>query len=639
MSRRTIFFCLGLVLLCLALYGNALGNDFHYDDVHSIVDNPSIRQLGSIPGFFTGISTFSAEADKGMYRPLLLLTYSLNHALGEYDVRGFRLVNILLHAVNACLVAWLTSLLCRRRDAALIAGLLFAVHPLATEPVNYISSRSESLAATFYLLTIGLYVHARERGSKRAQYGAWVAFELGLLSKMTAVTAPMALLLYDLLSPAPPREEARGSALGWARRHAPFWGILLVHLGVVTWNTYLTRSLSQPVRDGTAQLLTQAKAAAYYLYLVLFPAHLNVEHQFSVQRHLSPTVLVSLALILTGGWLAWRARRRVRFRLAALGLSWSALLLLPVMAMPLNVLVNERRLYLPAAVLCLVLGILVSRYSQRVGTAGKRSIALLVAAVVVLSVACVQRNRVWADDFTLWTDVVRKAPMMPRGHLYLGNAHKDAALRAASNEASRRHWLVAGAAYQRVVELGSDRALSLRALNNAGAILLTHGDLAGARAQFEQAVDMDPDYADGLVNLGVVCLEQSRRQSPGGARLATLRRSIAYTERAVALNPNHYQAFGNLGAAYQDLGDVARARRAYERALFLKADDPVTLKNLAILHEQAAAAAKERGEARQHLVTARDYLHRALRTASGQGQAREALARVQSDLELLDGGP
>ena len=105
MKRDTALVCLGLPLICLAVYWNSLGNAFHYDDIHSIVDNPSIRSLDNTPSYFKYISTFSADVDRGMYRPLLLVSYALNHALGEYDVQGYRLLNILLHGVNACLVA------------------------------------------------------------------------------------------------------------------------------------------------------------------------------------------------------------------------------------------------------------------------------------------------------------------------------------------------------------------------------------------------------------------------------------------------------------------------------------------------------------------------------------------------------
>jgi hypothetical protein len=613
-------------MVCLGIYWNALGNGFHYDDIHSIVDNPSVRSLENIPSFFTDLGAFSADTDRGMFRPLLLVSYAFNHALGAYDVGGYRLVNILLHAVNACLVAWLTVLLYPgRRHAALIAGLLFAAHPLATEPVNYISSRSESLAAMFYLLTLALYLRASKRTVAGNPYGAWVAFELGLLTKMTLVTAPLVLLFYDWVS----KRKAARQLLRW---QLPFWVLLIVHFAVVTYNDYLTRSLGAPVRDFWAQLLTQMKAVGYYLYLTVVPTHLNVEHQFFVQRQLSPLILVSLGLIASGLWLLWLIRHRSAFKIALLGMGWSALIMLPVMAMPLNVLVNERRLYLPTAIFCLLLGILLSRYCP------KRRSVIPVLGILMLSVICVQRNRVWADDFSLWGDVVGKAPLMPRGHLYLGNAHKDAALKAVEGVAAKPHWRAAAAAYERVIELKSDRALSLRALNNLGSILLSHGRLQDAETVFRQATDLDPDFVDARVNLGVIHLQQSRARK-GGERMLLLRRSINSLERAVSLKPYHWQAYGNLGVAYQDLGDIEKARQAYEQAIGLKSDDARTLKNLAVLHAGMAAAGRPgETDAMQHLTTAQGYLHRAIRAEPRYQPARDALSKVEAELERSGAG-
>ena len=641
MRRDTVLLCLGLPLLCLAIYWNALDNPFHYDDIHSIVDNPSVRSLENVSLFFKDIRTFSADVDRGMFRPLLLVSYALNHALGDYDVQGYRLLNILLHAINACLVAWLTRLLFPgQRSAALIAGLLFVVHPLATEPVNYISSRSESLAATFYLLTVSLFARARQGDSSRLTYAAWVAFEFGLLTKMTVVTAPVVLLLYEFLFPTTGSRTERGFRLrpGIVRRQLPFWIILLIHFGVVTLNTYLPRSLGHPVRAGSAQLLTQLKAVGYYLYLAVFPAHLNVEHQFAVQQQVSGLVLVSLALVLSGGWLLWRTYHRPgRNSVTLFGLGWAAIAMVPVMAMPLNVLVNERRLYLPTAALCLLLGVLISRHLAVAGKPRLGARSLVIAAVIVLSAASVMRNRVWADDFSLWRDVIEKAPLMPRGHLYLGNAHKDAAQQT-SGAAAHRHWSEAAAAYQRVIDLGGDRALSLRALNNRGSILLTFGKLQEAEAIFRHALDINADYVDAAVNLGVVYLRQSRQRS-GGERMLALRRSIVSLEHAVAGSPNHWQAFGNLGVAYQDLGDADSARQAYEKALELKADDHLALKNLGVLYYQMAGESDKQSpaEARQHLLLAQSYLYRALQASPRYQAAREALTKVEESLRSLDG--
>ena len=125
--------------LVVVLYSNSLKGSFHYDDFHSIVDNPNIRQLENIPTFFVDPTLFSQDPQKAMYRPLLLVSYALNYAVGQYRVEGYHLVNIGLHLACTLLVWSLGSRAGLGRQGRLAAALLFAVHPLASEPVNYLT--------------------------------------------------------------------------------------------------------------------------------------------------------------------------------------------------------------------------------------------------------------------------------------------------------------------------------------------------------------------------------------------------------------------------------------------------------------------------------------------------------------------
>ena len=135
--------------LCALLYGQSLSGAFHYDDHHSIVDNPHVRDWRNIPAFFIEPDLFSADAEKSMYRPLLLVSYALNYVISGYSAEGFRVLNIVIHGLCSLLVALLAEALLGNRRDGWIAGLFFAVHPLATEPVNYISSRSESWRSAY----------------------------------------------------------------------------------------------------------------------------------------------------------------------------------------------------------------------------------------------------------------------------------------------------------------------------------------------------------------------------------------------------------------------------------------------------------------------------------------------------------
>lgn len=167
-----------VVAAALLPYVNSLDGGFHYDDEHTLVRNPHLRQLSSIPGFFVDSATFSAQPDMAMYRPLLQTSFALNRALSA-DPWSWHLTNLLVHAAAALGVLALGRRLLPA-PAALAAALLFAVHPVQSQVVNYLSSRSEAVAMGFVLWSLVLWVDRR-----RAASAALLA--LALLSKSAAV--------------------------------------------------------------------------------------------------------------------------------------------------------------------------------------------------------------------------------------------------------------------------------------------------------------------------------------------------------------------------------------------------------------------------------------------------------------------
>jgi len=629
-----------IVAVCGLVYANSLGGSFHYDDEHSVQNNINIRDFSrkNLARFFVDPAMFSVDADKGMYRPVLLVTYALNFALdralaegsgreqpGGFGVHGYHLVNLLIHAANACLVWWLAGLLGGGRAARLLAGLLFAAHPICTEPVNYISSRSESLASLFYLLGMAAFIRARGRG--RIMWVSWGALALGLLSKSTVITLPLVLLLYDYLYLSG-RSWRRLYSRAWPC-HLPGRGISLAYVVVIIANGFLGRSAGNPVRSAWPQILTQVKAIGFYVHLLAAPIHLSVEQQFEVQEKAShPVVVAAFLLVLSLGFLAvlaWRWRQR----LVVFLLGWGVTVLLPVLVFPLNVLVNERRLYLSCAALCIGLAQAFPLNRWQRGQAGGwqwAPVALLIAWFGALSF---QHNRVWADDFSLWRSAAVESPMMPRVHLYLGNAHKEVALRAKTKEVERAHWDSAIVAYRRVIELDRDPELSLRAANNVGAVHFMLKDYGPAEEAFRRAVDINPEYADAIINLASAVRERVITMADPIKRRQGLGECLHLYQRAMAVRPNHYQAHGNIGVVYQDLGQHGEARQSYERAVLLNPRDYNTLKNLGNLYVTLAGIAGDQGESGEaELRRARQYYLLSLREYPGFPHAREGLRKV-----------
>ncbi len=573
-----------LALVCLAAYANSFSGSFHYDDFHSLVDNPHIRSLGNLPAFFADPVLFSSDPDKKMYRPLVLVSYALNHAIGGYEVEGYHLVNLLLH-LGCSLLVWRLGVRLVG-EGGLLAGLVFAVHPLCSEPVNYISSRSESLAALGYLGARLAHLNAAQRPGFR-----WVslgAFGLALLCKEMALTLPVALWLVD---------RWRGALQGW-RPYLGHMALAGLYLGVLLLNRFLGDSLAAPVHTLWEQGWTQTKALVYYLRLAWMPQALNVEHQFFLSSGPDGAATAALALVLALGYVAWRGRHSLPGLVAA----WSLLVLLPVLVMPLNMLVNERRLYLVVAGLCWLLG----------WAAGRRTRSLLLLLVPVGAALTWGRNAVWRDELTLWRDAQTKAPAMYRVQTNLGKA-----LQLAGDPQA------ALAAYHRALALDDRHGDSY---NNVATILHQQGRLDEAIGWYYKAIERYPRQEEIYQNL-----------ADAYSQKGDLVRAVELYQQALRLDPENGAAWNNCGQTLYLAGRLAEAEQAFLRAAQLlpgQAEPHNNLGNLysrqgrqeqAIEQYQLALERRPREEAQVQL-----NLGLALRQAGRSQLALQAFGRALS---------
>ena len=563
-----------IAMLALGLYANSLGGSFHYDDFHSIVHNPYIRAWENIPGFFTDPTFFSSDPDKAMYRPLLLLTFLLNYMWGQYDVVGYHVVNVGLHAICSVLVWALTRCFGGREGGAFVAGCLFAVHPLCSEPVNYVSSRSELLGALFFLLALWLFV--RERATSGV--AAAIRFSLGLLSKSIAITLPLILLLHE-------RWMSRSTSV---RRLVPFAALGAGYVFVISANRFLGDSLAATPRGLGEQIWTQIKALTYYLKLLVLPVPLNVEHQFASATSLFDVVVVVSAAFLVSLVLICSRLYSTTTRVL---LAWPAVALAPSSLVPLNVLVNEHRLYLPLAALAVVVGVTFP-------SASRRLVALAVFAGLLLASTTVARNAVWADELSLWTQSVAHSPHMSRSHVHLANAQRELGQVAAAQ-----------ASYERALQLDPDhraartnlanllyeagigaadgreylsraaqeykRVLALdpgykEALINLANVLRALGDDEAAAQYYKRAIEAYPNFSDGYYNLAQLYLHQGRHGE-----------AAVLFARVSELEPDSADVHFQLGNCLALLGEYRQAEQAYRRALLLAPSDSGYRYNLA----------------------------------------------------------
>src|SRR5215472_2203667 len=191
-------------------YANALRTPFIYDDSAAVVSNEHIRTL-AMPD-----ALFAARENPAAGRPVVNYSLALNYAAGGLDPFGYHLVNVALHLLCGVVLFLVARRTFASQNIAFAIALLWIVHPLNSEVVDYVTERSESLMALFFLLTLYCSIRALARGSTSSPrpktrgravrpepgarawtIGAVSACALGMCCKETMVVAPLVVVLYD----------------------------------------------------------------------------------------------------------------------------------------------------------------------------------------------------------------------------------------------------------------------------------------------------------------------------------------------------------------------------------------------------------------------------------------------------------
>ncbi len=430
-EKHAILFLI-VATLATAVYLNALPGAFQYDDFHHIVDNPSIRNLSNWKQWFTDPGAFSVSRAP-MYRPLTLMSLALNYKIGSDNPQGYLILNIVLHGLCTGLVFLLLSALLRDSQAALLAALIFAVHPLQSETVNYINCRSSLLCSLFYLSSLLCIIKASTRAGVWLPWvlAAGLLFGLSLLSKSLAITLP-ALVVLLLFLPGMLEQAKRSRLL-----------VSVIVLSLIALAYLLLRQETgqwtlvspEPPRGVLENLLTQARIIVLYLGLIVLPKNLCVDHHIIASGSLlDPRVLFSLMLL--GLFTLGSLRFVKKAPWLTLGWLWFLVTLMPTTSIiPLNHLMSEHRLYLPLPGIMLIAAGAYRDLARMLELRGRIAVLTALAILFVsLSILTIYRNPVWATEATLWKDAARKSPqsittLANLGHSYWSEARPDQAYR------------------------------------------------------------------------------------------------------------------------------------------------------------------------------------------------------------------
>ncbi|MFT3829831.1 MAG: tetratricopeptide repeat protein [Opitutaceae bacterium] len=596
-DRRTRWSVAALLALgVLAVYANSLGGPFVFDDIASIRDNPTIRQLWPLSVPLSPPSEFGLTVCN---RPLLNFTLALNYAAGGLAPRGFHVVNTLIHLAAAGVAFGLARRTVRYwrrgttpREAVLFAGTvaaLWALHPLLTEAVTYIIQRGESLAGLFTLLSLYAFVRAHDGGRPwRWTTVAVLAAHAAAATKEIGVLVPVLTVLYDRTFLADSWRSV------WQQRR---WR----HLAIASaWLLLAGIMLAGGGRGGTATLgfaelgrywLTQLEAVAHYLRLTFWPRPLVFEYGY---RYASSPLAVLPAALLVFALGAATLRAAWRGHPAGFLGCWFFLGLAPASLMPNTIqVIVEHRMYLPMlAPLTLLVGFAFAG-------GGVRWLIPCAALALTGGALTVVRNRDYRTELALWSDTVAKCPEGARAWAALGAVWYEAGEFEKAVDCS-----------QRAVRL--DPALPAPHINLGLACEVLGRDVE-AVDHFTDAVRLNPRFAVAQTRLAF-CLVRLGREAEATARLhdalaldpgdpqkhvllgvllerrAALDAAFAAFARALALDPRCDQAEGHWGAALLRRHRPAEALPHLERALALREKQPV-------VHEQLATALLALGRA------------------------------------------
>lgn len=509
-----------LCFLGFLVYANAFTASFQWDDFAVIVNNPAIRHVWDWKALLDAFNT----------RLLVGWTLAVNYSFSQLNVVGYHFVNIWFHVCNAVLVyalsyqilSWNSQIDPKKNYGVLLtsfgSALIFLLHPLATQPVDYIWQRSTLMLAFFYLATVVLFLEYRRTSVKTMLLGSLLTCFLAMFTKESAFVLPLMVITVDKLF-VPSSASAKKSSswllyMSFALMMAiiPLLLTRTEHLSLNTMKPYsLTQGVSDTVISRKDYVLTQVNVWMTYLRLFVFPVGQSVDHDYP--------------LVGQAGWTMWIAS--LFFHLCALGagfyfLKRNRFIVFAVIWFYLNLALEsfvtsrdlcvEHRMYLPMMSVCLLVsyGIVMI-----VGKRGLKPATIVLGILaVVLGLLTVRRNTVWQETFSLWNDAVEKSPM------------------------------------------------KARPLNNRGQILRQVGRIDLALADYNHAIALDPQFAAAFQNRGNIFKLKGE-----------IDRALEDYSTVLRLEPNNAQAYASRGNIYKRKGQLTLALKDYSKAVQLDSSD------------------------------------------------------------------
>lgn len=615
-----------LLAVTTLVYSNSFQGEFTLDDFVNIHNSHGIRSFQpTIDGI---ISAATDEPNGGRW--LANLSFAINFYLHGENIWGYHLVNLFVHLAGTVVLYFLclstlnlpivNKQFIRKNEIAFIATLLWAVHPLQTNGVTYIVQRMTSMAALFYLTSLLCYIKGRliPHFCTRQLFlfiASLLFWCLAITSKENAYMLPVIILAYEIFFLSRENKIYTSKKIGlWITAVTAV--ILFIAVLFLGKNIYAHIFEIYKYRDFTMgeRLLTESRVIFLYLSLIALPlpSRLNLNHDIILsQGLLSPpqTVASIIGIFALVALIPFLFNKN---RLLSFGIFWFlGNLLIESTIIPLE-LIYEHRLYLPTTFLILAL-------TASLFTLAHNNIWVVrTCCIIIISLFSLwtwQRNQVWGNNLTLWSDVMAKSPNSERACNNLGTVYHDRKQYREAEQLFLRAIRLAPESRQAYVSLGSlyitqnryqeamqmlQTGMAKQPYLNGARIYHYMGIIYGKTGLYQEAINaaqtalqLNPDDLEPLVTMGIAyaniqnyqkadsIFSEAKRLGLEGTNLYNnwgtvvfkmghIDRSIEYFKKALEFDPDHPESHYNLGLAYGAKGMVKAARDEMKRSMELQ---------------------------------------------------------------------
>jgi len=568
-SNNSLFIGIGILLIIILgfkIYSNSFDCSFQFDDKHNIIDNEAIKSLSNIKQMW----------DINHSRFLAFYSFALNYHFDELNVEGYHKINLMIHIINACLVFWIVRLMFstpilknlpiaqHAKSISLITALLFVSHPLATGAVTYIVQRMASMVAMFYFMSVAMYMKARISESK-VKYlffaGAIISAICALLTKENAYTIPLVIVLIELFF-----FNTKTIAINFKDKK-----VIGAMIGIVAFVVFIFANFSlsvlKPIAPSTFNsytitpanyFFTQLSVIVKYIQLLFIPLNQNVDYDFHLSNSLfeMPTLINGIILL---SLLVLAVYLYNRNRIISFGIFWFFITLsIESSFIPISDLIFEHRTYIPSFGFFIILttgifGLAWDKFKYAL-------FAFFALLIVINAVLAYQRNEVWKDDISLWSDAASKSPNKERPYLNRGYAYGN-----------RKQWDSAIADFTKVNEIRPKYHAA--AYYNLGIAYWTIGQKDKSMENYSLAIATDPKYTEAYYGRGV-CYYYLNQYD----------KAIDDYTKALTINPNFGIIYFNRAITYANQQRWTEAIADYTKAISFNQNDFNLYYNRAVVY-------------------------------------------------------